>query len=99
MECYTNPSSLGKRGHCEAVSSYRTQRTYNLFISIALAIITISILVLLFVNITKLSTSNGNEQLKRIASNGILVCLVCLGFIGAIDTVYAMLMSIIFGMG
>ena len=56
--------------------------TYNLFISIALAIITISILVLLFVNITKLSTSNGNEQLKRIASNGILVCLVCLGFIG-----------------
>ena len=73
--------------------------TYNLFISIALAIITISILVLLFVNITKLSTSNGNEQLKRIASNGILVCLGCLGFIGAIDTVYAMLMSIIFGMG
>ena len=70
-----------------------------MFISIALAIITISILVLLFVNITKLSTSNGNEQLKRIASNGILVCLVCLGFIGAIDTVYAMLMSIIFGMG
>ena len=68
-----------------------------MFISIALAIITISILVLLFVNITKLSTSN--EQLKRIASNGILVCLVCLGFIGAIDTVYAMLMSIIFGMG
>ena len=27
MECYTNPSSLGKREHYEAVSSYRTQRT------------------------------------------------------------------------
>ena len=73
--------------------------TYNLFISIALAIVTISILVLLFVNIAKLSASNGNEQAKRIASNGILVCLICFGFIGAIDTIYAILMSIIFGMG
>lgn len=73
--------------------------TYNLFISIALAIVTISILALLFINIAKLSASSGNEQARRIAENGILVCLICFGFIGAVDTVYAMLMSVIFGMG
>lgn len=72
--------------------------TYNLVITVILAIITISIMALLFVNIAKLSASSDNEYGRRLARSGILTCLICFAFIGSIDTVYAILMSIIFGM-
>jgi len=73
--------------------------TYNLVITIALAIITITLIVLLFINIAKLSAAADNEYGRRIARSGILTCLICLGLVGSVDTIYAMLMSLIFSMG
>lgn len=63
--------------------------TYNLTITLVLGIITIVVIVLLFINITKLSASADSDYKRREAINGIMVCLVCLGIVGGIDTVYA----------
>lgn len=73
-------------------------RSYNLTITLILGIVTILILVLLFINITKLSASADSDFKRREAINGIMVCLVCLGLIGSIDTVYAILVSFVFTM-
>lgn len=72
--------------------------TYNLTISLILGIVTIAIIILLFINITKLSASADSDYRRREAINGILVCLVCLGLMGGIDTVYAILVSFVFRM-
>lgn len=71
-------------------------RSYNLSITLCLGIITILVIVLLFINITKLSASADSDFRRREAINGIMVCLICLGIVGGIDTVYAILMSLIF---
>ena len=73
--------------------------TYNLVITMLLAIVTITILLLLFLNIAKLSAATDNEANRRLARSGIFTCLICLAIAGSIDTVYAILMSLIFGMG
>jgi len=73
-------------------------RTYNLTITLVLGIITITIITILFINITKLSASTGSDFKRREAINGILVSLVCLAIVGGIDTVYAILVSFVFSM-
>lgn len=73
-------------------------RTYNLTITLVLGIITVLIIVLLFINITKLSASADNDYRRREATSGIMVCLVCLAIIGSLDTVYAILVSFVFNM-
>lgn len=80
----------------EAFKNFMT--TYNLTISLILGIVTIAIIILLFINITKLSASADSDYRRREAINGILVCLVCLGLMGGIDTVYAILVSFVFRM-
>lgn len=72
---------------------------YNLVLTVLLGLSTLSVLVLLFLNITKLSASANNEIKRRMAINGILVCLVCLGIMGAMDTVYAIVLSFVFRFG
>ena len=74
-------------------------KNYNLALTVLLGIATLSILILLFLNITKLSSSATNEMKRRQATSGILVCLVCLAIMGAIDTIYAILLSFIFRFG
>ena len=68
--------------------------TYNTALTLVLGIVTI---VLLFINITKLSASADSDFKRREAINGIMVCLVCLAIVGGIDTVYAILASFVFG--
>lgn len=72
---------------------------YNLILTVLLGIVTLTILILLFLNITKLSASANNEMKRRMAISGILVCLVCLGIMGAIDTFYAIILSFVFKLG
>ena len=72
---------------------------YNLILTVLLGIVTLTILILLFLNIAKLSASANNEMKRRMAISGILVCLVCLGIMGAIDTVYAIILSFVFRLG
>ena len=74
-------------------------KNYNLALTVLLGIATLSILILLFLNITKLSSSATNEMKRRQATSGILVCLVCLAVMGAIVTIYAILLSFIFRFG
>lgn len=73
-------------------------RTYNLTISLILGIVTIVIITMLFINISKLSASVDNDFRRREAISGIFVCLVCLAIVGGIDTVYAILISFVFSM-
>lgn len=72
---------------------------YNVALTVLLGIATLSILVLLFLNITKLSASADNDMRRRMAINGILVCFVCLAVMGAIDTIYAIILSFVFKFG
>jgi len=72
-------------------------KSYNVALTAVLGICTILIIVLLFVNITKLSASADNDYRRREAINGILTCLICLAIVGGIDTVYAILLSFVFG--
>ena len=72
-------------------------RTYNVAVSACLGIVTIIIITLFFMNVVKFSASADNDARRRLAINGILICLVCLGFIGSIDVLYGILLSIIFG--
>ena len=74
-------------------------KNYNLILVVLLGLVTLTILVLLCLNIAKLSASANNEMKRRMAINGILVCLVCLAIMGSIDTVYAILLSLIFQFG
>lgn len=69
---------------------------YNVAIGIVMAIITITIIVLLFANVTKLSASSGNDRKRSEALSGILVCFICLAFCGSLNVVYMILLSIIF---
>lgn len=71
--------------------------TYNTALTLVLGIVTILVIVLLFINITKLSASADSDFKRREAINGIMVCLVCLAIVGGIDTVYAILASFVFG--
>lgn len=71
--------------------------TYNLAVTVVLSIVTITILILLFLNVAKLSASGDNQSKRREAASGILVCLVCFAVAGGIDTIYAILLSIVFG--
>lgn len=72
---------------------------YNLALTILLGVSTLTILILLSLNIAKLSASANNEMKRRMAISGIFVCLVCLGFMGAIDTFYAIMLSFVFKFG
>ena len=72
---------------------------YNLVLTVVLGLVTLTILALLCLNIAKLSASANNEMKRRMAISGILVCLVCLGVMGAIDTIYAILLSFVFQFG
>ena len=72
-------------------------KTYNVAVSACLGIVTIIVITLFFMNVVKLSASADNDARRRMAINGILICLVCLGFIGGIDVLYGILLSIIFG--
>lgn len=71
-------------------------KNYNLAFSVFLGIATLSILVFLFINITKLSTSADNDMRRRQAITGILTCLVCLAIAGGIDVIYAILLTVAF---
>lgn len=71
---------------------------YNIAITVVLGIVTILVITLLFLNITKLSASTDNDYKRREAISGILTCLVCLAVIGGIDTVYAILLSFVMSM-
>lgn len=73
--------------------------TYNLALTVLLGTVTLTILILLFLNIAKLSASANNEMKRRMAISGILVCLICLGIMGAIDTIYAIILSFVFRLG
>ena len=73
--------------------------TYNIALTVVLAIVTFIVLVLLFFNISKLGGAADNDYTRREAINGIMVCLVCLGIVGGIDTVYAILLSFVFSLG
>ena len=70
-------------------------KTYNIAITAILGIVTITVLIMLFINITRISAAMDNDMRRREAINGTLVCLVCLALIGGIDTVYAVLLSFI----
>ena len=70
--------------------------TYNTSIVLVLGIITILLIILFFVNVSKLSASANNQFRRREAINGIFVCLVCLAIIGSLDAVYAILVSFVF---
>lgn len=72
---------------------------YNLIFSVFLGIATLSILIFLCINISKLSTSADNDMRRRQAISGILTCLVCLGIAGGMDVVYAILLAIVFNFG
>lgn len=71
--------------------------TYNTALTLVLGVVTILVIVLLFINITKLSASADSDFKRREAINGIMVCLICLAIVGGIDTVYAILASFVFG--
>lgn len=79
----------------EGIGDFLT--TYNAAVSACLGIVTIIVITLFFMNVVKLSASADNDARRRMAINGILICLVCLGFIGGIDVLYGILLSIIFG--
>jgi len=83
----------------DSAGAFNFLSTYNLVLTIVLAIITITLIALLFVNIAKLSAAADNEYGRKMAREGILTCLICLGLVGSVDTIYAMLMSLIFSMG
>lgn len=70
---------------------------YNIVISAALTFVTITVITLFFMNVVRYSHASDNDQTRRMAMNGILVCLVCLAIIGGIDTFYAIVVSLIFG--
>jgi len=72
---------------------------YNLALTVLLGLATLTVIVLLFLNITKLSTSACNEMKRRMAINGILICGVCLSIMGSIDVVYACILSFVFKFG
>jgi len=71
--------------------------TYNAAITIALAIATIVVIMMLVFNATKLAKAGDNPQERRAAINGIAVCLICFAFLGGIDVLYAFLAAFILG--
>lgn len=73
--------------------------TYNVAITAVLALVTVALIALFFINVTKLSTAGDNEMKRREAINGIFVCLICIAIIGSIDAIYAILIAMIFSAG
>lgn len=71
--------------------------TYNVLITAALSFVTLAVIVLFFVNVTKMTAASDNDYQRRIAINGILVCAICFAFIGGIDVIYGIILSLIFG--
>ena len=97
MNVTPNTSILEKMMSSPAFTEF--MNNYNMALTILLGIATLTILVLLFLNITKLSASAGKDMRRRTATNGIMVCLVCLAIMGAIDTIYAIILSFVFKFG
>ncbi len=71
---------------------------YNIVISAALSIVTLSVIVLFFMNVVKFSHNSNNDWKRKESMTGILVCLICLGCIGGIDILYGIVLGLIFGM-
>ena len=71
--------------------------TYNVAVTIALAIATVVVIIMLVFNITKLAKAGDNPQERRAAMNGIAVCLICFAILGGIDVLYAFLVTFILG--
>lgn len=71
---------------------------YNVLITAMLSFVTLTVLVLFFANVVRYSHASDNDAARHMAMNGILVCLICLACIGGIDTLYAIVASLIFGM-
>lgn len=98
--CYmVAPNTTILRRMLESQAFVDFMKNYNLAFSVFLGISTLAILVFLCINISKLSTSADNDMRRRQAINGILTCLVCLAIAGGIDTVYAILLSVVFNFG
>ena len=70
--------------------------TYNMAITVFLGIVTITIITLLFMNVTKMSVAGDNAGARQEAIHNVLICLICLGLCGGIDTVYGVLLSVVF---
>ncbi len=71
--------------------------TYNVAASIALAVATITVIIMLVFNVTKLAKAGDNPQERRAAMDGIAVCLICFAVLGGIDVLYAFLVTFILG--
>ncbi len=71
--------------------------TYNVAATIALAVATIIVIIMLVFNTTKLAKAGDNPQERRTAINGIAICLICFAFLGGIDVLYAFLVTFILG--
>ena len=64
--------------------------TYNMAITVFLGIVTITM------NVTKMSVAGDNAGARQEAIHNVLICLICLGLCGGIDTVYGVLLSVVF---
>lgn len=94
MDTNVNQALIEKMLQAEAFKNFVGQ--YNVGIGIIMAIITIAVIMLLFINVVKLSSSSTNEGKRSEALNGVLICFICLAFCGSIDVIYVILLSIIF---
>lgn len=71
--------------------------TYNVATTFFLGFVTLTVMLLLFFNIAKLSHAADNDHRRQEATGGILTCLVCLAVMGGIDSIYAMLLAFVMG--
>ena len=72
-------------------------RTYNFGTTLLLSLATLAVVTLVIFHIVKLAKSGDNAMERTAAINGLLVCSICLIVLFGIDTVYAIIISLIVG--
>ncbi len=70
---------------------------YNVAITVLLALASLLVIALFFINVAKLSRSGDNERKRQDSKDGILACIICAAVLGSIDVVYAILSAFVFG--
>ena len=72
-------------------------KQYHVAMTVFLAVCTLLILMLLIGNITKLAVSGAKEEKRRESAEGILICFFALAAMGGMDTLYGIVLLLVFG--
>ena len=69
--------------------------TYGTVLNILLSFVTISILILLIINIVRLGSAKEMPMLRRRSIKNVYVTGICLALISVVDTIYIVLLGLL----